>query len=150
MNDHREHDDLEERAPTLHRLHGRDPFRVPADFFEHFPHQVQATVVERGRSSAWPRLFQSAGWRIAGIGIATAMVLLLLRTWSPDGTALGEVADLQDEEVFDQDLWIEDAWYLFDEPHDLMAEAAVGWSDDEIAYYLLSNDLPLDLLTERP
>ena len=47
-----EMDELKHLAPTLHGLKRTDPFTVPDGFFERFPHQVQAAIVERQERSA--------------------------------------------------------------------------------------------------
>lgn len=82
-----EMDELKHLAPTLHGLKRTDPFTVPDGFFERFPHQVQAAIVERKRSSApaWTWWMRAA---IALPVVALAVTgLWMLRTQQPDATA---------------------------------------------------------------
>ena len=69
-----EHDELKRSAPTLAGLPKADPFVVPEQLFEQFPHQVQAMVAAKGRSKSW-----GLRWKLA---IALPLVALLtFSTW---------------------------------------------------------------------
>jgi hypothetical protein len=70
-------DDLERTAPTLHSLPKADPFVVPDGFFERFPHQVQAAIVERAQEQrpAWNR------WKRMAIALPIIALLGLGGWW---------------------------------------------------------------------
>lgn len=84
MNTQHETDDLERMAPTLHRLKGRDPMRVPQDFFEHFPHAVQKQVNDAERTppaaAIWLR-------RLAWSLPMASLLLVALLIWWPSNTS---------------------------------------------------------------
>jgi hypothetical protein len=145
MNKQHDPDDLEQMAPTLHRLKGRDPIRVPGNFFEHFPHAIQMKVADgegiAPSTSIWLR-------RLAWSLPMAAMVVLALLLWRPDGAsgeATHQVADTQGSwwDLFDDELLYEAVYEEGTAPTPITLEL----DDDEWLAYWEDQDM-LDIYLE--
>lgn len=144
MNTQHETDDLERMAPTLHRLKGRDPMRVPQDFFEHFPHAVQKQVNDAERTPPATAIWlRRLAWSLPMV----ALVVIALVLWKPAGIP-GEADRVADT----GGSW----WDLFDEEilHEAVHEVGTGpapytleLDDEEWLAYWEEQDL-LDLYLE--
>lgn len=71
-----DHEELKRLAPKLHGLPKADPFVVPESFFDRFPHQVQAAIVEGTRKDVPVGLW----WKRLAIALPI-IALLGLGTW---------------------------------------------------------------------
>lgn len=69
-----EREELQKLAPTLFGIAQESPFQVPAQFFDHLPHEVQAKVVAQVTK---PTAF-SWLWRLA---IAAPVAAVLFGAW---------------------------------------------------------------------
>lgn len=152
--DRHEHDEPED-APTLKALPKVDPFVVPEDFFERFPHVVQARIAgqpnAQGRSARWMgRVPLPVRWIGAAVMLASFVgaVVLAVRDDGSTATSLASgaaIPSIGTDQVDEADLlaMIEDA-------PTLMAEVVKDLSVDEMAAYLAHENIPLDLLIEEP
>lgn len=144
-----EHDEPT-NAPLLGGIPKVDPFVVPQNFFERFPHQVQASIAERERKPSLGN-WLTWRWRYAAVpALVAALVIVLYQTSDTPGTPTvnSETYAVYDDEVL----------FLDTDEHDLIAlqehaplpfqELAGDWHADELASYLHAQELPLDLLIE--
>lgn len=140
-------------APNLSAIPKMDPFVVPEGFFEHFPHRVQARIVqrcgnERWRPILWPALAAST----------LILILLSIQLVDQQGQDTGSPA-LADEAILhgvgpaeedllwleEEDLYSELAW-----SEDVAIRPGEGFSQDELGAYLMYADIPLSMIAETP
>lgn len=142
--------ELERSAPRLHAIPKVDPFVVPADLFELFPHQVQSMVVRRDRSTAAPWL------RRVAVALPIAAVLAVV-TWMIIDTkapvAAENIALVHDPSMNDL-LLMQDAndWtelVLVSEGTNAPLELGTAISPNEIALYFDQGSIDItELLTD--
>jgi hypothetical protein len=141
-----DHDELKRSAPTLAGLPKADPFVVPGQFFEHFPHQVQ-TMVIKDRSGSW-----AMRWRLA---IALPVVALLafgawrlLRTGPVNEPQQVAMTPLTDEEL-NAYADIDPLFLMEEEELPELGEVTLDLNDEDLLAYLEEEHADLtELITE--
>lgn len=146
-------DELNRLAPRLHGLPKADPFRVPDGFFERFPHEVQAAVVQRTRRNGpawnWWTRFAVALPIIALLGAAAWWTL---RSSEPGQAVAFDPARLtSDPRIMDE--WDESELLAFieespDATHDL-GSVDMNLDEDVLLTYLENENADLiDLIAD--
>lgn len=145
MNDERENDELRRLAPTLFGASRQDPFVVPDDLFDRFPHEVQAAIVERGRRRGWSGL----PVLVRRLVIALPVIAMLATAWwlfrTQSVPAGSEMAQISTPSLDDLSLL---------EEHDLLAAlpddelpslstVEIDLNDQELAAYVEHENIDL-------
>ena len=145
-----DHTDELKDAPLLRSIPKHDPFIVPDGFFDHFPHAVQAMIVEQQRTIAKP------WWsRLAIPTISFGLIALLVLVWwmiptnQPElNTSVPELDEQTEFAVLDEtdsDL----LYALFDTSTTPMGNVDLQLETEELIAYLDNENLPLDFLIEQ-
>lgn len=139
METRHESKDLPENTPFLAGVPAMDPFVVPEGFFERFPHQVQAAVVDaRPERRSWSR------WRRWAIATPTA-ALIAVGVWKvlPGSTSTQDPANISIASVSDAELdeFADDELLAALEETPALATTDLGavdleLNDDELLAYL--------------
>lgn len=153
MEQQRASDELKD-APVLRSIPVRDPFRVPAGFFDRFPTDLQARIAEqRGRSVSigWKAV---PGWlRISSAVGALALIVGALVLFRPSATvqdmAAAPTIDLTTDDLLLDRREMSELVRTIEEPDDLMAAIGQDLDRDDLALYLENEELPLDMLIEE-
>ena len=149
MNDQREHEDLKRIAPTLFSRVPGDPFVVPDDLFERFPHEVQAAVARR----------PERGWTglpvlVRRLAITLPVVAILAAAWwfLPDQRAV-EGAELSTTPSLEELGWSEEHELLASVEEDdlpVLGELDVELTDAELTAYLVHENVDVTELMIEP
>lgn len=124
-------------APLLRSIPKDSPFAVPDGFFDHFPHQVQNAIAQRGSAPWWRQWLP--GRTPVRVAWATAVIAVVALVWLNRPSA---------DDASAEDLWAHADWTLADT--DLLAELALSEAHvpgiqhdltaDELAAYLQAHD----------
>ncbi|MGV3637307.1 MAG: hypothetical protein ACO1NQ_06620 [Flavobacteriales bacterium] len=140
-------------APLLRGLPKVDPFVVPTDFYERFPHAVQEAAyrVHRDQRRRTPLLGQVPPLRLFGGAAALlAVIILVIISWpTPPPPAPVMVADWTVDELLYAEVDVDLLYAGTDLEGDLMDAVELPADDQAVLAYLESEDLPLDLLIEE-
>lgn len=145
-----EHDDIQRTAPLLHGIPKLDPFVESEDFFEHFPHQVQAAIHANEKKPFSSRLWlRRLAFALPVIALVMAGTWWALRTDStPDSSTFSAETLPNDPSVID-DLDDADLLAYLDEvgdaPND-MGTVDVELSAPELLAYLEDSGTDLNEL----
>ncbi len=147
-----EHDALNE-APTLRGLSNHDPFVVPEQFFERFPHAVQQRISAESRTQrSWPGgLFRVPRLRVFFGSVALVAVVLaawLVRPTSAPAPLAAVAVNIEPEEILHEDVDTEMLFTALDEEDGALNTLGLSADEDELLAYLENEDLPLELLIE--
>lgn len=153
MEQRNDNDELKD-APLLRAIQVQDPFRVPDGFFDRFPADVQARIVERKGRPIGAGWMAVPGWlrvssAIGAVVLIIGAVVLLRSTPADQEMAAVPVIDLTTDDLLLDRYEMSELVRSIEEPDDLMAAIGPDVDHDALALYLENEELPLDLLIEE-
>lgn len=139
-------------APMLRSLSKADPFVVPGGFFDRFPQVVQQRIAdERSQRRSWTWSLTSLMKPALGVAALAVVIALVVtvRYNSVDAPSSAAVASYETPDHIADEIEADELNTLLSTDEPLLANVDLTLNEAELAAYLETEELPLDLLIEE-